>query len=74
MDNNKLKMEAKRIADQLIKIQKSDYDFDTLVNKLIDKKFKNDSLNVIFYLTEILAEKKYYINEVAPFEVKKYNS
>lgn len=74
MDNNELKMEAKRIADQLIKIQKSDCDLDTLVDKLINKKFKANSLNIIFYLTDILAEKKYYINEVAPFEVKKYNS
>lgn len=74
MDNKKLMEEAERISNKLIKIQKSDKDLDTIFNELLDKKFENKSLNVMLYLTDILAEKKYYINNVSPFELKKYNS
>ncbi len=71
MDNKKLMVEACRIANELIKIQKSNKDLDTLFNELLNKKFQTKSLNVMLYLTDILAEKNYYINKVSPFELKK---
>lgn len=74
MDNKILKIEAERIVDELIKISRTDKDLDTIFNELLDKKLKAKSLNVMFYLTNILAEKKYYIDNISPLELKKYNS
>lgn len=73
MDNNKIISEAKRIANKLIDIKKSDEDLETIVNKLLSKKLKNVSMNVMLYIPNILAENKFYIESISPFELKEYN-
>ncbi len=74
MSNKEYINEAERIGNELIKIGKSNKDLDTLFNILLDDKFKHNYLNVMVYLPDILAQKKFYIVNVSPFEIKNYNS
>lgn len=73
MDNKKIIEEAKRIANILIDIKKSNDDLESIVSSLLDKKLKKDLMNVMLYIPNILAENKFYIESISPFELKEYN-
>lgn len=73
MGNKKVIDEAKRIVKELIDIKKSNEDFETIVNKLLDKNLSSDFMNIMLYIPNILAENKFYIESISPFELKEYN-
>lgn len=73
MDNKVVVNEAKRIAKKLIDIKKSEEDFESIVNRLIDKNSKDDLMNIMLLIPNILAENKFYIESISPFELKEYS-
>lgn len=73
MDNNKILNEATRITKELIEIKKSNEDFETIVERLMDKNLKANFMNIMLYIPNILAENKFYIESVSPFELREYS-
>lgn len=71
MDNKKIKNEAERIANELIKTNDNSESLDTIIDKLIKKEFNKFKMNILIYVTKILSEKQYEIVNCNPFTIKK---
>lgn len=71
MDNKKIKNEAERIANELIKINDNSESLDTIIDKLIKKEFNKFKMSILIYVTKILSEKQYEIVSCNPFTIKK---
>ena len=66
MDNKKIKNEAERIANELIKTNDNSESLDTIIDKLIKKEFNKFKMSILIYVTKILSEKQYELkNEVS---------
>ena len=71
MDNKKIKNEAERIANELIKKNDNSESLDTIIDKLIKKEFNKFKMSILIYVTKILSEKQYEIVNCNPFTIKK---
>ena len=55
MDNKKIKNEAERIANELIKTNDNSESLDTIIDKLIKKEFNKFKMSILIYVTKILS-------------------
>jgi hypothetical protein len=69
MDNLLLKKEAKRIYKEIIKFNETNKSLDKIFNELLDKKYKQYNMKILMYLTNILAENNYVIENTDPLKI-----
>lgn len=73
MSNKRIENEAKRVTNELIKITESKNNLDKIFHSILKKEFKNHDMNVLCLVSKFLADSKYTIKSIEPFELKKYN-
>ena len=67
MNNELIIKEAKRVTNELIRINNSDKSLDEIFHNLLNKKFIQYDMKVLYFVPNFLAEDYYFIKSSNPF-------
>lgn len=74
MSNSSIQKEAKRITNELIKINSSNKNLDDIFHELLNTEFIKYDMKVLYFIPSFLAENNYFIKSTNPFILEKNNN